>query len=458
MFSKDSIKSAASTIAYDLVTFYTGNNTGDVPGNLPTPYYWWEAGAFFGALINYWAYTGDTTYNKITLQAMVHQAGDKGDFMPVNQTYTEGNDDQCFWALSAMAAAERNFVNPSSAEPGWLAMVQAVFNEQAHRWDNSSCGGGMRWQIYTWNAGYDYKNTIANGCFFDIAARLARYTGNATYADWAIKVWDWSKGVGLITPDFQVYDGTTDGSNCSSYDRTRWSYTAGIYLHGASVMYNYVRKCSSSPQAGDRKLTLLQTSSLSTDTSTNTSSTWKRRLDGLLSTASHFFSTNESSQNVMYEPPCELIGKCNTDQLSFKAYLSRWLADVTQLAPYTYDVVMAKLRATAQAAVSQCQGGSTGTYCGFRWSGGSYDGTTGVGQQMGVLEVVQGLLAADLRGPLTSDTGGTSKGDAAAGTESDETENEIRYSAITAKDTAGAAILTATVVGLVLAAVYMMVT
>jgi mannan endo-1,6-alpha-mannosidase len=43
--SKDSIKSAASTIAFDLMSYYTGNNTGDVPGNLPDPYFWWEAGA-----------------------------------------------------------------------------------------------------------------------------------------------------------------------------------------------------------------------------------------------------------------------------------------------------------------------------------------------------------------------------------------------------------------------------
>ena len=238
---QDSIKSAASTIAYDLVTFYTGNNTGDVPGNLPDPYYWWEAGAFFGALVNYWALTGDTTYNAITVQAIEHQAGTSGDFMPNNQTYTEGNDDQCFWALTAMAAAERNFTNPSSSTPGWLSMVQAVFNEQASRWDKTSCAGGLRWQIYTWNAGYDYKNTIANGCFFDIAARLARYTGNETYAEWATKAWNWSQNVGLITSDYQIFDGTTDVSNCTSYDRTRWSYTAGIYLHGASVMYNYVR-------------------------------------------------------------------------------------------------------------------------------------------------------------------------------------------------------------------------
>ncbi|KAJ5682997.1 Mannan endo-1-6-alpha-mannosidase DCW1, partial [Penicillium macrosclerotiorum] len=434
--SADSIKSAASTLAYDLVTFYTGNNTGDVAGNLPDPYYWWEAGAFFGALVNYWAFTGDTTYNKITREAIVHQAGSKGDFMPSNQTYTEGNDDQCFWALTAMAATERNFTNPSS-DPGWLAMVQAVFNEQANRWDTSSCSGGMRWQIYTWNSGYDYKNTIANGCFFDIAARLARYTGNTTYADWANKAWNWSKGNGLITSDFQVYDGTTVQSNCSSYDRTRWSYTAGIYLHGASVMYNYTSSSNSS--------------------SNSSAAAWKTRLNGLLARTEHFYSTNASSTNVMYEPPCELSGSCDTDQLSFKAYLSRWLADVTQLAPYTYDTIMTKMRATAQAAVDQCQGGDTGTYCGFRWSSGSYDGTTGVGQQMGVLEALQGLLAEKISGPLTSTTGGTSEGNSAAGTSSDETESEIRYSKITTADRVGASILTALVVCLMASAVYLMI-
>ena len=40
-----SIRSAASTAAYDMMLYYTGNRTGDVPGNLPDPYYWWECGA-----------------------------------------------------------------------------------------------------------------------------------------------------------------------------------------------------------------------------------------------------------------------------------------------------------------------------------------------------------------------------------------------------------------------------
>ena len=39
------IVDAAGTVAYDLMTYYTGNRTGDTPGNLPDPYYWWEAGA-----------------------------------------------------------------------------------------------------------------------------------------------------------------------------------------------------------------------------------------------------------------------------------------------------------------------------------------------------------------------------------------------------------------------------
>lgn len=45
--SKDSIKRVASTVAFDMMSYYTGNNTGDVPGNLPEPYYWWEAGAMW---------------------------------------------------------------------------------------------------------------------------------------------------------------------------------------------------------------------------------------------------------------------------------------------------------------------------------------------------------------------------------------------------------------------------
>jgi len=45
--SDASIKANAATAAFDMMTLYTGNRTGDTPGNLPDPYYWWECGAMY---------------------------------------------------------------------------------------------------------------------------------------------------------------------------------------------------------------------------------------------------------------------------------------------------------------------------------------------------------------------------------------------------------------------------
>lgn len=176
--SEDSIKSAASTVAYDMMSYYTGNKTGDTPGNLPMPYYWWECGAMMGSMINYWYYTGDSSYNAAVKQALLHQTGDEDDFMPENQTKALGNDDQGFWGLAAMTAAETGFEDPDKDQPGWLSLAQGVFNTQVVRWDTTTCGGGFRWQIFTFNNGYGYKNSISNGCVFNLAARLALYTGN----------------------------------------------------------------------------------------------------------------------------------------------------------------------------------------------------------------------------------------------------------------------------------------
>lgn len=50
----DSIQSAAETIAAEMMSYYTGYRPGDNPGNLPEPYYWWEAGGMFGEMVDYW--------------------------------------------------------------------------------------------------------------------------------------------------------------------------------------------------------------------------------------------------------------------------------------------------------------------------------------------------------------------------------------------------------------------
>lgn len=194
----------------------------------------------FGAMIDYWHYTGDTTYNDVVSQALLFQVGPNDDYMPPNQTFDMGNDDQAFWAISALSAAEANFPNPPADQPQWLALAQAVFNEQVSRWDTQWCNGGIRWQVYP-SSGYNEKNTISNGCLFQIAARLARYTGDDMYAQWAVKIWNWLYDVGLIDDDYNVYDNAdADPLNCSQIDRNQWTYNAGTLIMGASTMYNYV--------------------------------------------------------------------------------------------------------------------------------------------------------------------------------------------------------------------------
>jgi mannan endo-1,6-alpha-mannosidase len=116
--------------------------------------------------------------------------------MPLSQSTSEGNDDQCFWALAAITAAEVNFPNPPSQQPQWLALAQAVFNEQAGRWDTENCNGGLRWQTSQLNKGWTYKNSISNGCHFHVGARLARYTSNETYMDIADRTYQWLANIG----------------------------------------------------------------------------------------------------------------------------------------------------------------------------------------------------------------------------------------------------------------------
>jgi mannan endo-1,6-alpha-mannosidase len=147
--------------------FYEGNKTGMVPGILPGPptenkgdYYWWEGGAMMGTYIDYWHLTGDSSYNTVVMEGMLHQTGENANYMPRNHTASLGNDDQGFWGMSAMLAAENKFPNPPEDKPQWLALAQAVWNTQADpsRHDET-CNGGLRWQIPFSNAGYNYKNS-----------------------------------------------------------------------------------------------------------------------------------------------------------------------------------------------------------------------------------------------------------------------------------------------------------
>ncbi|KAL9045614.1 MAG: hypothetical protein Q9214_001372 [Letrouitia sp. 1 TL-2023] len=407
-----------------MMSYYHGNETGMPVGLLPDPYYWWEAGAMFGQMVEYWHLTGDKTYNDVVTKGLLAQIETTEDFMPTNQTRTEGNDDQAFWAFAAMSAAELKFPDPPPDQPSWLALAQAVFNEQAHRWDNQHCGGGLRWQIFAWNKGYDYKNSISNGGFFQLAARLARYTGNQTYADWADKSWKWMIDIKLMASDYRVFDGANIDKNCSAPSELQWTYNVGTMLMGAANMYNFTD--------GDPK--------------------WRSRTEGLLN-ASQLFFPQSLGGDIMQEIACEPQKSCNNDQPSFKAYLSRWMAATTQIAPFSEGYVMKKLRASALGAAKQCSGPPNGgTTCGRTWNTAVWDGKLGVGEEMSALSVIQNLLIQKVAPPVTLKKGGTSKSNPEAGTGpvNPTPIDPVLTRKVTTGDRAGAGILTAIVLAVLL--------
>lgn len=271
--STASIRNASSTVAYGLMSWYQNNQSSTAEtavGTLPQPLYWWEAGAVWGGMIDYWAYTNDSSYNPTVTQALQAQVGPNNNYMPPAYFTSLGNDDQSFWAMAVLSAVEYGYPDPPQNQPQWLALAKAVFDTQAARWDTSSCGGGLRWQIFESNAGYDYKNSVSNGAFFQIAARLGHFTGNQTYIDWADRAWDWMNHTGLFDRDYNVFDGTDDKINCTQVDHTAWTYNPAILIYGTAMMYNY----------------------------TNGSSVWEERTSGLLTASVRNFFSMENATNV----------------------------------------------------------------------------------------------------------------------------------------------------------------
>jgi mannan endo-1,6-alpha-mannosidase len=272
-----------------------------------------------------------------------------------------------------MSAAEYGFQRPPPPYQCWQELCVNAFNDYVRRWNTSTCGGGLQWQFHPENAGFYYKNAISNGAFFQLSARLLRLTGNQTYLAWANKVYDWSTEIGLIDDKYNVFDGTDDKINCTAINHEQWTYNLAIYLYGSAVMQNY----------------------------TNGSSIWVRRTSGFLDAAAKFFSPFLNSSNVMFEAQCELSSTCNVDQASMKAYLARWLAGTSLLAPFTTGRVGVLLRASALGAASACTAGPCGNTCGSKWYINDSDGTSGLGQQLSAVEVIYALLVNETEPPNT---------------------------------------------------------
>ncbi|KAH8762137.1 glycosyl hydrolase family 76-domain-containing protein [Diaporthe sp. PMI_573] len=94
------------------------------------------------------------------------------------------------------------------------------------------------------NVDFDYKSAISNGLYFNLAARVARYTGDDSCAQHAAETFDWMLRVGLIdASSFDVYDGAYVEYDCRDINRAQFSYNVAVLLHGAAFIIAFKPAC-----------------------------------------------------------------------------------------------------------------------------------------------------------------------------------------------------------------------
>ncbi|KAE8332404.1 glycosyl hydrolase family 76-domain-containing protein [Aspergillus sergii] len=410
--NEDSLKKGAQEIIPPMMEFYKENQTEGIPGKLTDT--WYIAGSMFMTLIQYWQASGDDSQNAVVSHDLMFQAGENYDFFSSNYSQWLGNDDQMFWGLAAITASEAGFPE-RDGKPSWTSLARAVFNEQVERWDGQTCGGGMRWQVWPYQAGYQLKNAISNGGLFELAARLARFTKNETYTEWAEKIWDWSAKSGLMDVNkWVIYDSVNNDDQCKSPDNLQWTYNYGTYLSGAAFLYNYTN--------GDEK--------------------WLNRVNGLLGTTLKTFFPEKYGGNTMSEVACEPIMSCDRNQIGFKGYLSMWLAFTSILVPSTKDQIVPKLQGSVESISKMCNGQSDGqsNLCGLTWGANTFDGVKGLEAQMSALGgVTANLMLMVTESPNTIDTNPDAKEHNVPS--SGEGKDPSKPKPITTADRAGAWIL-----------------
>ncbi|KAJ5779129.1 CAZyme family GH76 [Penicillium paradoxum] len=406
-----SLKDAAKTVATTMIDFYNARESKNIPGKMDGT--WWEGGSMFMTLIQYWYLTGDDQFNDAIQEGMYWQKGSDNDYFPSNYSQYLGNDDQVFWGLAAMTAGELNFPQ-RDGEPSWVSLAAGVFNGQVPRWDMTACGGGLRWQIWPYQDGYSMKNAISNGGLFQLSARLALYTKNATYAEWAEKIWDWSATTPLLRKNWVIADSTNNAANCKDHGDYQWTYNYATYISGAGYMHNYTN---------------------------GTETKWLKGIKGMIKTSDQFFPAS-GGKTIISEITCEPIKRCDRNQRTFKSYFTSWIGFMSLIVPSNVtDDLMGRFKSSAVAAGQQCSGGSDGKHCGTRWTKKSeWDGTKGLEQQMAVLGVLNAVLVPyTAEGPYNADNGGLSSGEPHNETDS---EGNSGPDAITTGDRVGAGILT----------------
>ncbi|KAJ3254292.1 hypothetical protein HK103_007262 [Boothiomyces macroporosus] len=142
-----------------------------------------------------------------------------------NLDFNQYLDDRAWLALAALKAHD---LQPNQEYIDHAAHEHQLMQQS---W-SSKCGGGVLWTING-----DYKNTIANGLYFELSSKLFLKTKNQFYLNEAQKTIDWIMNVA------KLYDGKVFQDGIENIDSTCdirggiYSYQLGVIISGMVNMF-----------------------------------------------------------------------------------------------------------------------------------------------------------------------------------------------------------------------------
>lgn len=206
--------------------------------NAPTNAYWPQAHAM-DAIIDAYLRTGDKKY--ADLFPLWYEGIKQQNFYDHSGYRNNFYDDSEWIALTMVRLYE------ATKEERYLATSKDLMEWVKTGW-NDYAGGGIAWEKFDNEAS---KNACSNGPAALLAIRLYEVTGDASYMDWAKKIYDWEKETLFNPATGAVYDGIN--GKTGEINTTTLSYNQGTFVGAAYHLFkatndesylNDARKCA----------------------------------------------------------------------------------------------------------------------------------------------------------------------------------------------------------------------
>lgn len=159
----------------------------------------------------------------------------KEDYLALNclpdNVNTEVFYDDCIWIQKEFLNAYNIF-----GDDEYLDLARRVMNYIYLGWDDKF-GGGIYWKD-TGYGGTSGKNTCINAPAAMASCQMYVVTGDVSYLDWAIKIYDWMKDKFVDPEDKLLWDNVDYNSEGEErIDKAKYTYNSGCFISAAAMLY-----------------------------------------------------------------------------------------------------------------------------------------------------------------------------------------------------------------------------